>query len=59
MNMKDRFKALLEKLSAAYNSIFAEPEELPTRRLKTEEIQERERQAALRDLERLRNQHEQ
>lgn len=55
MNMRGRFRGLIATLFAAHKRVFAEPEEPLTRRLKREEIQERERQAALRELEQLKN----
>jgi hypothetical protein len=56
--MKDRLKVLITTLFALYLSMAAEREPPPTRRPTREEIQERERQAALRDLERLKYQGE-
>ncbi len=56
--MKDRFKVLLTTLFALYLSMAAEREPPPARRSTQEEIQERERQAALRHLERLKYQGE-
>jgi hypothetical protein len=55
MDLWNRFRALLATVFAAHQLIFAAPQEPSTRWLTREEIEERETQAALRELEKLQN----
>ncbi len=55
MEMWNRFRALLATVFAAYQDVFDEPGEPPTCRPTREQIEERERQAALRELAKLKN----
>lgn len=51
MSVKERLKALIEAIYLAYKNALTEPQKPPGTPLVREEIQERERQKALRVLE--------
>ena len=51
MSAKERLKTLIETIYVIYKNTLFEPQKPPERPLTREEIQERERQEALRTLE--------